>query len=190
MLDLNKVITENKKLIERFVDLSLCEDKIYDTRHKWFYSLISKDRLEQIVPYISRDDIRSEIHLYLIDAASRYKKSYFDFTQYIKKSIAWHIKDHLLVIYRQYKRDTAFYKELSLDIKPEELSSININLNWIFTDDTISLDTYQKYLLYLYTNKCYTIDQIQNIVYQEKTTLRKQLNSIKIIVRNFYAHKE
>lgn len=190
MLDLNRIITENRKLIERFVDLSLCEDTIYDTRHRWFYSLISKDKLEQIVPYLSKEDIRSEIHLYLIEAASKYKNSYFEFTQYIKKSIAWHIKDHLLSIHRIYKWDTVFYKQLATEITLEELPSINVNLNWILTDNTISLTIYEKYLLYLYTNKCYTIDQIQSIVYQEKTTLRKQLNSIKNIVRNFYAHKE
>jgi hypothetical protein len=189
MLDVNKVIHDNQSLIDRFVNLCLCKDTIYDSRYRWFYSLISKDRVSDLISFLCADDLRSEICVYILERARKYKKTEIEFSQYLKKAIGWYIKDHLLKLERYYKYNYAFSQEISIDTT-QQIEPITIDLNWVITNTKINLNTYDKYLLYLYCQKCYTISEIEPLVYQEKTTLSKQLNSIKRIARNYYAPKE
>ncbi|HLX53965.1 MAG TPA: hypothetical protein VKR58_08485 [Aquella sp.] len=166
MINIVNFIKENQKLINRFIDLSMCRDRIFDSRRRWFYSLISRDILLSIQHLICEDDLRQDIYLRIIELA---KNSNNDraLKQYLQKDIGWYLRDKLNglvqpeIVYQA--EDYDYINESKLDI----LDLHNI----LSSQDNI----YGKYLLFLFTKKCYTINQISEILYQDRSTIRKHI---------------
>jgi hypothetical protein len=174
-----KIINDNKLLIERFTNLAYGIDRTYDSTHKWFYSLISKEEVIRLQSYTSRDDLRSEIISHIILRLQNYNKTDYEFSLFLHKSIGWYLKDFLLKIDRQTNKHE-FYKDyISYQTVNDYLS-----LDWVFNNKNNHLDIYDRFLLYLYVDKMHSIDRIASIVYQEKTTIRKNIKRIKNVFRS------
>jgi hypothetical protein len=180
MIDISDFLKTNNKFIERFVDLTLCRDAIYDSVHRWYYSLISIDKLEAIQYLFLEDDIRSEINLHIIEQAQNYSKNPKLFKQYLQKDLIWFLKykvNSLVKQLKEYQSEDIQYDSI------DEFALDAITLKNLFSNKN---NIYNKYLLYLHTNKCYTINQISDLIYRERSSLRKDLKHVVRKFRNYH----
>lgn len=168
------ILDLNQDLIQRFLDLATCVDVIPDSRHRWFYSMVNWDDLSSIQSKLSREDLQQDINVYIIHLLRNSKLSDESFSNTLKQGLGWYLRDHLLHLIAYNRVLTMYEPPPTEEIKTE----LNLDLRWIISDDKYEFSQYEKYLLYLRCYKCYTFVQISEIVYQERTTIRKVFKTI------------
>lgn len=166
MINVAKFIEENYILINRFIDLSMCRDEKFDSRHRWFYSLISFDTVQSIQYLICEEDLRQDISLHIIEMAQT-ATNHKALKQYLHKDLGWFVRDKLNALVQPVVvHEAQQYAELD-ESKLDVLDLRNI----LKSVDNV----YGKYLLFLFSKKCYTINQISEILYQDRSTIRKRI---------------
>lgn len=176
------ILNQNQNLINRFVDLGFCTDRVYDSRHRWFYSLIDKDAIKKILPFILREDLEAHINLYIIEQLTHYKGSDEAFSAYLKKGLAWCVRDYLTPLMRYYE----ILEDYSPDRKVSFIQTSNVTLNWLISSSNQLLTSYEKYIVYLWLHKCYTINEIASIVFQERSSVRDTMQHIELKIGETY----
>lgn len=171
---MNNILEENKELIERFVSLVTCNDYNIDSKHRWFYSVLSEIDISAL--NISAEDIRQDIILFILEQHANYKGK--NFSSFLNLSLSWFVRDKIIYLWKQQTTiDNIIYPtSYTMDIYN------SVDLSWVLAQDNIPLTEYERYILYLDLYKCYTINEICGTVYQDRSTVRKSLNIAKQIL--------
>lgn len=175
---MEQILNNNKDLIDRFVNLSTCTDHVYDGRHEWFYSVIPREDISLISHIISADDIRQDLILFILEQHKNYKGK--DFNSFLNLSLGWYVRDKLLTLISHAK----IIRELSYEEPVHCTIDLfgTFDLRWVLSDKSLPLTDYERYLLYLDLYKCYTVNEICDIVYQDRSTLRSSLKTARDIL--------
>lgn len=171
---MENILQQNRELIERFVSLVTCNDSIIDSKHAWFYSILSKEEVSLL--NISEEDIRQDITLFILEQYKNYTGT--NFSVFLNLSLSWFVRDKILHVWKEIDILDNIIHPTYCVINPFEL----LDIRWVLAQDNIPLTEYERYLLYLDLYKCYTINEISEIVYQDRSTLRKSLNTAKQIL--------
>lgn len=161
------ILEQNKELIERFINLVTCNDYIIDSRHKWFYSTFRENELIQL--NIEPEDIRQDIYIFIIEQYRGYEGR--NFNLYLNLSLSRFVRDKLLSLIRE--QETINQMDYPITCTLDILGSFD--LSWIFKQPNLPLTDYERYLLYLDLYQCYTINQICDVTYQDRKTIRRDL---------------
>jgi DNA-directed RNA polymerase specialized sigma24 family protein len=163
------ILEENKKLIERFVSLATCTDYNIDSNYRWFYSKVSRRELFNLC--IDPEDIRHDIVVFILEQKKKYKGR--DFNAFLPLSLARYVRDHLKKLIKQSKiQSTNSY-----------VYNYATELEWMVSKDNLPLTIYERFLLYLNLQQCYTVNEIAKFTYQDRSTVRKTLQTAKQILK-------
>ncbi len=185
MVDVSEVIEKSYALTERFVKLSLGIDTVYDSRNKWFYSLIPLETVRTAARYTSSEDIRQDFYCFITEEAKRYKKSSKEFLDYLKIALPRFARDKLEGLYRHH-----CYLQLLATVPDQQVYYPNydtfiMDLRWVLCAKNLPLNDYERYVLYLHFYKCYTINQISGITYEDRKTVRNTIYTAKETLRSY-----
>lgn len=176
-MDIEKLLEQNKQLIENYVQLAI--GNVFDPRYDWFYQSISREEIASILHISSDEDIRNDIIVFIIEQAQNYSGK--DFSKYLHFSIGLFVRDRLRVLLNQSRQLTTRVTSCSIDLYG------SFDLRWTLSDKYLPLTDYERYILYLDLHKCYTINQICETVYQDRSTLRHVLRNAKQVLKEVYS---
>lgn len=180
-----RITTANKYLVDRIVELTFGRSSKLDSRHTWFFSLVTEGEADIAIQYLTEEDLKQDLYLYILESLIGYIKSDSEFKAYLRKALVWHavriIKS--LNIYHMFLINYQYIEDIVIDA---EKLSCTFDLRWILAKSDLALTTYEKYILYLRLYKCYTIQNIADILYQSRETIRFTLKDSLRIVRSYY----
>jgi len=159
-------------IIKRYINLVMCRDKIYDNTHRWFYQLIDRNVLEENI--FLEDDITQALYLHLLEWRAVFKGTDKTFYFYMKKLIPWFLRDYIKGEYL-YKNFLSTYQS--------QISDNSLNIKMILSNELL-LTSYERYIMFLYFIKDYSISKIAITTYQDRKTIRNTIKEIKKVINN------
>jgi DNA-directed RNA polymerase specialized sigma24 family protein len=134
--------------------------------------------------YLEQDDIRQELALAIITLAENYTgHSSKEFVSYLKVHLPRYLRDLVkkYVVYhyncKRFLADTALYYPFNSQIPVDY--RVFFNTKWLFENKySANLTAHERYLLHLYFYRCMTIEEIGNLLYMGKDSVKTQLERV------------
>ena len=175
-------IYKYKSLIDRLISIIFLIDFIETPLSKWIYSEISRYKISLAIQYLTEEDLRQELYLYVLELLLQSNKEnpYLDklityqTIQIVKRLYNYH------VLLNEYSTDSIFVTQANIELP------VLFNLHWVFQQDNVPLTEYERYILYLRLHKCYDISTIGSILYQDRESIRFTLKTCLKTIKEHY----
>lgn len=177
---MEQILEQNKELIDTFVSLARCHGTVLSPKYEWFYRAIPRERIQPILHLVSDDDIRHDIIVFILEQHQKYKGT--NFNSYLRMSLGLFVRDRLTVLINQFSSSSGQQESYgTMDLYG------SFDLRWVLSDKFLPLTDYERYLLYLDLHKCYTVNEICETVYQDRSTVRHVLAEARQVLKEEYS---
>lgn len=168
-------IKQYQSAINRVVDLAFLLDKKVDSLYKWFYTEFSKEKIEVALSYITQEDLRQDLYVYILELIQSKKD-----IPYLNKLLVFKT---IQILKRLFNYHTII---VNWEVPPLEKELLPIfNLYWLLESNN-PLTEYERYILYLRLYKCYDINTISQILYQCRESISITLNKAIVTMKDYY----